>query len=54
MKRIAIACLLLLGGAFAPVTAAAAEMLEFAGPTMGTRYMVKVFDPPENVDARTS
>ena len=21
-------------------------MLEFAGPTMGTRYMVKIFDPP--------
>lgn len=26
---------------------AAAPIMEFTGPTMGTRYMVKVFDPPD-------
>ena len=33
-----------------PVGAQQPEILEFVGPTMGTRYSIKVFDPPEFED----
>ncbi len=45
-RRYALVALLICVSA-PPATAAAPEMLEARGPTMGTAYMVKVFDPPE-------
>ena len=46
VRRLAI--LLVLATGFSPaVRADDSKILGFMGPTMGTRYMVKVYDPPE-------
>jgi thiamine biosynthesis lipoprotein len=47
MNRILLLCLIILG-ALASLHADEARILELTGRTMGTRYVVKVFDPPES------
>ena len=48
-RQITVACLCLMTSAVA--FAADPVMLESRGPTMGTLYMVKIFDPPAELDA---
>jgi thiamine biosynthesis lipoprotein len=49
MNRILLFCLIVLG-AIVSLHADEAPSLELIGRTMGTRYMVKIFDPPKTKD----